>query len=293
MAELIHLAGNTYYIKMPTNIGIYLNEDKSVYLIDSGANEEDAKKILNVINEQGWSIRAVLLTHAHTDHAGGCKYLTKTTGCKAYASEAERIFVKYPDIEPAVVYGSFPCRDFRGKVMNTPACDVLDIKDCELPKDLEVFSLAGHFVDMIGFKTPDNVYFTADAVVGEVFFKKSPVTYIFDVERQYETLWKINDLQGELCVPSHGAPTRDITNLSNANKKALKEVEMAVLEAINTPKTCEEITEICFNKWSMNTSFVSFVMVSSAVRGQLTYLRHRGEAEYFFEGSRMLWKICE
>ena len=293
MAELIHLSGNTYYIKMPTNIGVYHENDNSVYLIDTGACENDAKEILDILNEQGWGIKAVLLTHAHTDHAGGCKYITEQTGCKAYATEAERIFVKHSDIEPAVVYGSYPCRDFRGRVMNTPACEVFDIMDCELSAGFEIFQLPGHFVDMIGFKTPDDIYFTADVVIGEECFRKSPVTYVFDLERQYGALEDIKSLQGRLCVPSHGSPTKGIESLVEINKNALKEVENAVLEALKMPKTCEEITEMLMSKYNMNKSFLCFVMVSSAVRAQLTYLRHKGFVEYFFEDERMLWKIGE
>ncbi|MBR3971437.1 MAG: MBL fold metallo-hydrolase, partial [Ruminococcus sp.] len=164
-----------------------------------------------------------------------------------------------------------------------------DIKECELPEGFEIFHLPGHFVDMIGLKTPDEVYFTADAVIGEACFSKSPITYIFDVERQSETLESITSLQGKLCVPSHGVPTTDIEKLAEINKAALKEVEGAVLEALKAPKTQEELTEILMRKWNMHESFVSFVMVSSAARGQLTYLRHTGKVKHFFENGRMLW----
>ena len=34
--EIIKLGKNTYYIKNPTNIGIYRIDDEKVYLIDSG-----------------------------------------------------------------------------------------------------------------------------------------------------------------------------------------------------------------------------------------------------------------
>lgn len=39
--ELIKLGEKTYYIKNPTNIGIYKRDEENVYLIDSG-NDKDA-----------------------------------------------------------------------------------------------------------------------------------------------------------------------------------------------------------------------------------------------------------
>ena len=290
MFEIIHLAGNTYCFTMPTNVGIYLNDDNSVFLIDTGINDKSAQKILAALDEKGWSVKAVLLTHAHTDHAGGCRYITEHTGCKAYATEAERIFVEYPDLEPAMVFGSFPCCDFRTKVMNTPACKVEDIREIELPAGFEIFHLPGHFADMIGFRTPDDVYFTADGVISPKTLERSPMSYIFDVERQFETLEKIKSLDGKLCVPSHDAPTRNIALLAQKNIEALHKVNEDILEFLQTPQTAEVLAQMFADKWNLPQEFMYHVMTSSGVKAHLTYLRHKGRVEYFFEGAKMLWK---
>lgn len=290
MFELINLKGNTYCYTMPTNVGIYRNSDDSVYIIDTGVNDRSAQKILSAIEEKGWRVRAVLLTHAHTDHAGGCKYITEVAGCKAYATAAERIFVEYPDLEPAMVYGSFPCKDFRGKVMNTPACAVCDISEYKLPEGFEIFHLPGHFADMIGFKTPDDVYFVADGVIAQETLLKSPMSYILDVESHYKTLEKLKGLEGKLCVPSHSAPTAEIGELAQKNKEALDRVNRDVLELLETPKTAEELAQLFALKWQIPEGFVYHVMTNSGVRAHLTYLRHRGAVQYSFENGKMLWE---
>lgn len=293
MFELINLKGNTYCYTMPTNSGIYVDSDGGVYLIDTGVNERSAQRLLTAIGERGWSVKAVILTHAHTDHAGGCRYIVENTDAKAYATEAERIFVKHPDLEPAVVYGAFPCRDFRSKFMNTPACDVEDINNLILPEGMEIIHLPGHFADMIGIKTPDDVYFVADAVVDEKTLALSPMSYNFDVECQYETLSKIKSLEGKICVPSHALPTKEITALADANKAAMDTVAKDILKFLSTPCTLEDLAEKFADKWNLPVSYLQHVMTCAGVRGFLTYLRHNSRVEYIFEGSRMLWKNAE
>lgn len=290
MYEFLKLSGNTYCISMPTNVGLYKTEDNKVYVIDTGINEKSARKILDTVEGQGWQIEAVLLTHAHTDHAGGCKYIVETTGCKAHATDAERIFVEYPDLEPAVVYGAFPCRDFRGKFMNTPKCPVGNIEELRLPEDMEIFHLPGHFADMIGFRTPDDVYFVADSVIASQTLQKSPMSYIFDIESHYKTLENIKKLDGKLCVPSHAEPTREIGALAEFNKQSLDTVNDWLLEVLDTPMSVEDLAAAFTAKWELSDTYTQYVMTCSGVRTHLTYLRHRELVNYSFEGSRMLWK---
>lgn len=51
--ELVKVGEKTYYIKNPTNIGIYKIDETQVYLIDTGNDKEAGKKILKIIDEQG------------------------------------------------------------------------------------------------------------------------------------------------------------------------------------------------------------------------------------------------
>ena len=47
MFELINLKNNTYYISMPTNVGIYRVSEEEVILIDTGIDEKKIEVILN------------------------------------------------------------------------------------------------------------------------------------------------------------------------------------------------------------------------------------------------------
>ena len=54
--ELIQIGEKTYYIKNPTNIGVYKVDENNVYIIDSGNDKDAGKKILKIIEENNWKI---------------------------------------------------------------------------------------------------------------------------------------------------------------------------------------------------------------------------------------------
>ena len=97
--ELIQVGEKTYYIKNPTNIGIYKINDNDVYIIDSGNDKDAGKKILKIVEEQGWSIKGIISTHSNADHIGGNKVIQDRTGCKILAHNIEKAFTEYPILE--------------------------------------------------------------------------------------------------------------------------------------------------------------------------------------------------
>ena len=66
--ELVKVGEKTYYIKNPTNIGVYKADENNVYLIDTGNDKEAGKKILKIIDEQGWKVKGIITTHSNADH---------------------------------------------------------------------------------------------------------------------------------------------------------------------------------------------------------------------------------
>lgn len=102
--ELIKVGDNTYYIKNPTNIGIYKVDDKNVYLIDTGNDSEAGKKILKIINEQGWNVLGIINTHSNADHIGGNKVIQNRTNCIILTNKIEASFTENPILESSFLY---------------------------------------------------------------------------------------------------------------------------------------------------------------------------------------------
>ena len=90
--ELIKVGDKTYYLKNPTNIGIYKVDDKSVYLIDSGNDKDAGRKILHLMEDEGWKIKGIINTHSNADHIGGNKIIQDRTHCDILTHQIEDCF---------------------------------------------------------------------------------------------------------------------------------------------------------------------------------------------------------
>ena len=182
--ELIQVGEKTYYIKNPANIGIYKINDTDVYLIDTGNDKDSGKKILKITDAQGWKVKGIITTHSNADHIGGNKVIQDRTKCPVYASGMEKGFTEFPISEPSFLYGGYPFKDLKNKFLCAKESEVTAIEN-NLPEGLSYFSLKGHYFDMIGIKTDDEVYFLADALFNEETITK----YILDQKQSGREEW--------------------------------------------------------------------------------------------------------
>ena len=182
MYELIQAAGDSYFIESPAKVGLVKVGGNEVVLIDSGSDKDAGRKIRQILDANGWKLRAILNTHSNADHIGGNSYLQKQTGCRIFAPGIECCFTRYPVLEPSFLYGGYPPQSLRYKFLMAQESSAEYLSDDVLPEGMEIISLPGHFFDMAGFRTSDDVVYLADCLSSRETLEKYGVTFIYDVE---------------------------------------------------------------------------------------------------------------
>lgn len=287
--ELVQVGEKTYYIKNPTNIGVYKISESEVYLIDSGNDKEAGRKIMKIMNEQGWTVKGIIVTHSNADHIGGNKLIQDRTNCDILAYKIEKCFTENPILEPAFLYGGYPFKDLMHKTLLAKESIVKNIES-NLPEGLEYFSLKGHFFDMIGIKTSDDIYFLGDSVFSEETIKKYHLFFIYDVREYLNTLEKIRSFNGKIYIPSHSEASENINDLLDLNKNKVNEIIDKIYEICKNNVTFEEILKQIFDYYNLIMNVNQYVLVGSTIRSYLSYLFDEGKISYEFQDNKMIWK---
>ena len=164
MYELIQASGDSYYIESPAKIGLVKIAHDEVCLIDSGSDKDAGRKVRQILDANSWKLKAIFNTHSNADHIGGNSYLQKQTGCRIFSPGLECCFTKHPVLEPSFLYGGYPAKDLRHKFLMASESNAEHLSTDVLPDGFEIIPLAGHFFDMVGFRTSDDVVYLADCL---------------------------------------------------------------------------------------------------------------------------------
>lgn len=287
--ELVKVGKKTYYIKNPTNIGIYRVSESDVFLIDTGNDKDAGRKILKIVDTQGWKVKGIITTHSNADHIGGNKLIQDRTGCPVYASSIEKSFTESPILEPSFLFGGYPFKDLRNKLLLAPESAVTAIDD-NLPEGLESFPLKGHYFDMLGVKTDDDVYFLADSLFSAATITKYHVFFIYDVGEYLNTLDYLSTLEGKLFIPSHCEVTTSISSLIELNRNKVQEIAAKIYSLCSKGLTFESILQAIFDEYGLTMNPNQYVLVGSTVRSYLSYLYDNGKVCFEFRDNKMYWQ---
>ncbi len=293
MYELIQVLNNTYYINCPAKIGLYLDVDKDVYLIDSGNDKEAGRKVRQILDKNGWTLRAILCTHSHADHIGGCKYLQAQTGCKVYSPGVERDFTRHTLLEPALLYGGFPPKALRHKFLMAQESDADELASAELPEGFEIIPLPGHCFEMVGFRTPDDVVFLADCLSSRATLEKYRIGFIYDVQAYLDTLEKVKSLSGAFFVPAHAEACEDVSELAQYNIDTVNEIAGRIKSICTQPVNFEALLKRFFDEYALELSFEQYALVGSTVKSYLAWLMDKGQLKAKCESNLLLWEAAE
>ena len=290
MFELVCARGNSYYIQSPAKIGLVKLSESEVVLIDSGNDKDAGRKIRQILDANHWKLSAIYLTHSNADHIGGCQYLQRQTGCKVYAPGIECDFSRHTLLEPSFLYGGYPCKELRNKFLMAQSFDCEELTAEVLPEGWELIELPGHFFDMVGYRTADDVLYLADAFSSVETLDKYRIGFIYDVGAYLETLEKLMEMEAAVFVPSHTEAAEDIKELCRYNMDVVLEIAGRIKEFCAEGISTEVLLQKLFKHYGLSMNMGQHVLVGSTVRSYLGWMKDRGELDFCFEDEMLIWK---
>lgn len=289
MYELVKVGKDSYYINCPAKIGLYVGDDAEVYLVDSGNDKDAGRKVRQIIEKNSWHLKAILNTHANADHIGGNRYLQEQTGCKIYAPGIDCAFTRHPLLEPSFLYGAYPPRDLRHKFLMAQKSGAEYLSNDVLPEGMSVISLPGHFFDMVGFRTADDIIYLADCLSSKETLEKYQIGFIYDVAAYLDTLEMVKTLEAAVFVPAHAEASENIEPLAQLNIDKVNEIAERILMLCAQPLCFEHILQKLFLDYSLTMNFEQYVLVGSTVRSYLAWLKDTDKIAVDFESALPLW----
>ena len=290
MYELIQVSEKSYYIQSPAKIGLVKLSGQEVCLIDSGNDKDAGRKIRRILEENGWQLKAIYNTHSNADHIGGNKYLQGQTGCRIYAPGIDCAFTRRPILEPSFLYGGYPFSELRHKFLMAQESDARELTPETLPEGFQLIPLPGHFFDMAGFRTPDDVVYLADCLFSRETLEKYQISFVYDVAAYLNTLETVKTMEAAMFVPAHAAAAREIAGLAQYNIDKVLEVAEKIFDLCREPVCFEVILQRLFSDYGLTLSFEQYALIGSTVRSYLAWLKDTGRLNGLVEDNMLLWQ---
>lgn len=304
---VINISDCIYYISGPTNIGIIeerLSDTKSnLYMIDSGCNTEDGKRIFTEITEyfsqKDITIKAIINTHSHADHCGANNYIQQKTNCEIWITENEQGSLINPFLQPIISWGGNPLPEINSSYYvaekTVPNKIINPNEKLTLLNGIKIsfINLPGHYFEMVGILCEDNnkkILFASDGIFGRKNIGKYWIPFLYDVKEFKNSLDTISSLNADFCIPGHGEPTSQIEETVELNKIAIISNEQCILEALKyKEQTQEDILKYVADKNEINLHIAQYMLIGCTIKAYLTFLYNEGKISYHIKENKMYW----
>ena len=289
MIDLIKLGERTYYVKCPTNVGIYLIDEHNVCLIDTGNSKAFGKVLEKILNEKNWNLKYIINTHSHADHIGGNEYLQNKFNCKIFANSVECCFINNPLLEPAMLYSANPPKEMKTNFLMAKESICEDIKNVNID-GIEIINLEGHTIGQIGVITSDGVCFCGDAYTSCDIIKKYAIQYVYDIEKYINTLDFLKSTNYNFYVPAHGEVLDNPRTTIEANIKNIDDIEKSVLKIIDEEISYNNFLIKIFNEYNIGINIIQHHLISATIKSFLTKLEKEEKIEFVYKNNELFLK---
>lgn len=292
--ELTKIKGNTYYIQAPTNIGVYTFKNKSCLIIDSGINNSAARKIDEVLIQNGFAVRYIINTHNHIDHSGGNLHIvSEHTGCTVYASEKEKLYMENQELGNSMLCSASPIKIFEKSSKPLSVNYVLDYGTNKIGDEkIEIIPLPGHSIEQIGVITPEKVCFTGDSVFSREIIQKYSIPVLYDISESLKTLEYAKEIDADYFVISHSPSVieRDeFLKVVDLNIENIHKYADQILELLDQPMSREDIVENISILNDLSLNFKEYHLCFSTISAFITYFYENGLIDYSIEDGKLYY----
>jgi hypothetical protein len=141
---------------------------------------------------------------------------------------------------------------------------------------------------MVGFITPDRVFFAADALASAEILEKYSYYFLYDVAAHLSTLDGLLEVDADWIVPSHAEPAREAGPLIAANKAKTLEVGDRILDLCSGASTPEDLAARLAGSYGLELNHTQYALLGSTLRSYLSWLADRGLVASRLEANKLL-----
>ena len=245
--NLTQVKGNTWVIEANQLIPLYKLDGGRCILLDTGLLEE-REELERTLLEAGLTPVRVLCSHAHVDHCANNRYFQEKYGA--------RIALTYPEAGMCASILNLKCYFLLltpDTVERESACMVHEPDFFIPPNDgpftlggvkFQIIHTPGHSAGHICAVTPDNVCYTADALLNrELLNAKLPYNLCHQMAMRSRE--KLRELGCDFYIMAHRGvcPGAEIGALIDANQALIRRRAEEILSLVDRPMTASQIDE--------------------------------------------------
>ncbi|MCI8303516.1 MAG: MBL fold metallo-hydrolase [Lawsonibacter sp.] len=245
--NLTQIKGNTWVIEANQLIPLYKLDETRCVLLDTGLLEE-REEIERTLLSAGLTPSRVLCSHAHVDHCANNGYFQERYGTKVALTFPEAgmcaslltLKCYFLTLSPRTVERESACMVHEPDYFIPPNDGPFTLGGAEF----QIIQTPGHSAGHICTVTPDNVCYTADALLSSSLLN-AKLPYNLSHQMAIHSRERLRDLGCDFYIMAHRGvcPGAEIGGLIDSNQALIQRRAEEILGLVDRPMTACQIDE--------------------------------------------------